>query len=193
VRKLIYHQMVPQTFLTTTPNKLLTVMSHAANHSQFETHPLVYYTCRRHQVIRASSTFSTVRSTVTKCLDGPSAPTRKNTNMTDSVSPNGNSEAAEVKKVTNPRLSRFGSIAKYPDDSNVGDGTKQAPDEMERSYHRRLFDRVIKAYWDNEFVCLAVIVILLAYAYPPLGATYLAPDITASWIAVILIFSKWLY
>lgn len=33
-----------------------------------------------------------------------------------------------------------------------------------------------------------VIVILLAYAYPPIGAIYLAPQITATWIAVIFIF-----
>ena len=49
--------------------------------------------------------------------------------------------------------------------------------------------RMIKFYWDNEFVILVVIAILLARAYPPLGATYLAPQITATWIAVIFIFS----
>ena len=48
--------------------------------------------------------------------------------------------------------------------------------------------RMIKFYWENEFVILVVIVILLARAYPPLGATYLAPEITATWIAVIFIF-----
>jgi hypothetical protein len=113
--------------------------------------------------------------------------------MTNAVSPNGSSEAAEVKKATNSRLSRFGSIAKYPDDSNVGDESEQAPDEIERSFYRRLRDRCFHFYWTNEFICLVVVVILLAYAYPPLGAEYLAPDITATWIAVILIFSKWLY
>eukprot|EP00546_Thalassionema_frauenfeldii_P007816 CAMPEP_0178924044 /NCGR_PEP_ID=MMETSP0786-20121207/17100_1 /TAXON_ID=186022 /ORGANISM="Thalassionema frauenfeldii, Strain CCMP 1798" /LENGTH=428 /DNA_ID=CAMNT_0020598695 /DNA_START=174 /DNA_END=1460 /DNA_ORIENTATION=+ len=40
----------------------------------------------------------------------------------------------------------------------------------------------------NEFVLLILLVILLAYAYPPLGAIYLAPQITATWIAVIFIF-----
>lgn len=30
--------------------------------------------------------------------------------------------------------------------------------------------------------------ILLAYAYPPLGATHLYPQITAMWIAVMIIF-----
>jgi len=35
---------------------------------------------------------------------------------------------------------------------------------------------------------LAILAIILAKAYPPLGATYLKPKITASWIAVIFIF-----
>ena len=45
-------------------------------------------------------------------------------------------------------------------------------------------------YWGNEFVCLVVIVILLARAYPPLGADYLQPHITSTWIAVLFIFGK---
>ena len=40
----------------------------------------------------------------------------------------------------------------------------------------------------NSFVLLILLAILLAYAYPPLGAVYLAPEITAGWICVILIF-----
>jgi solute carrier family 10 (sodium/bile acid cotransporter), member 7 len=43
-------------------------------------------------------------------------------------------------------------------------------------------------YWDNEFLILIVIAILIAKAYPPLGANYLKPDITSTWIAVIIIF-----
>lgn len=45
-----------------------------------------------------------------------------------------------------------------------------------------------KFYWDNEFLALVLLSILLAYAYPPLGGRYLAPHITATWIAVFLIF-----
>lgn len=40
----------------------------------------------------------------------------------------------------------------------------------------------------NSFVLLILLAILLAYAYPPLGAVYLAPQITAGWISVVLIF-----
>jgi sodium/bile acid cotransporter 7 len=43
-------------------------------------------------------------------------------------------------------------------------------------------------YFANEFLVLVVTAILLARAYPPLGATYVQPQITATWIAVALIF-----
>jgi solute carrier family 10 (sodium/bile acid cotransporter), member 7 len=48
--------------------------------------------------------------------------------------------------------------------------------------------KVNALYWENEFLILIVIAILLAKAYPPLGANYLKPDITSTWIAVIIIF-----
>lgn len=43
-------------------------------------------------------------------------------------------------------------------------------------------------YTKNSFLVLLLLAILLAYAYPPLGATYLAPKVTATWIAVMIIF-----
>ncbi|KAL7574494.1 hypothetical protein ACA910_015856 [Epithemia clementina (nom. ined.)] len=48
--------------------------------------------------------------------------------------------------------------------------------------------RLCKIYADNEFLILVIVAILLALAYPPLGDKYLAPDITATWIAVCIIF-----
>ena len=53
---------------------------------------------------------------------------------------------------------------------------------------RRVLNRCTKFYWDNEFLILIVFVILVAKAYPPLGAIYLAPQKTATWIAVMFIF-----
>jgi len=45
-----------------------------------------------------------------------------------------------------------------------------------------------KIYETNSFLILVVSAILIAYAYPPLGAIYLIPEITATWIAVMFIF-----
>lgn len=47
---------------------------------------------------------------------------------------------------------------------------------------------VLDFYKKNEFLILIITGILLAKAYPPIGAIYLAPDITAKWIAVMFIF-----
>jgi sodium/bile acid cotransporter 7 len=44
------------------------------------------------------------------------------------------------------------------------------------------------AYTKNSFLILVIFAILFAYAYPPLGAIYLRPDVTSDWIAVVLIF-----
>jgi len=43
-------------------------------------------------------------------------------------------------------------------------------------------------YIANSFLILVLAAILLAKAYPPLGAKYLAPRITATWVAVMIIF-----
>lgn len=43
-------------------------------------------------------------------------------------------------------------------------------------------------YAKNSFLVLLLAAILLAYAYPKLGADYLAREITATWIAVVIIF-----
>ena len=40
----------------------------------------------------------------------------------------------------------------------------------------------------NQFIIMVLCAILLALAYPPLGADYLQPKITSTWIAVMLIF-----
>ena len=53
---------------------------------------------------------------------------------------------------------------------------------------KTLLQRVVAFYWANEFLILIVCAILLARAYPPLGADYLQPEITATWLAVCFIF-----
>lgn len=59
-----------------------------------------------------------------------------------------------------------------------------AAHETERSWRKK----AIAFYWENEFLILIILAIVLARAYPPLGAEYLHPEITATWIAVGFIF-----
>lgn len=54
--------------------------------------------------------------------------------------------------------------------------------------HRRAWSAWQRLYARHSFLLLVVFAILLAYAYPPLGAVYLVPDVTATWLAVIFIF-----
>jgi solute carrier family 10 (sodium/bile acid cotransporter), member 7 len=51
-----------------------------------------------------------------------------------------------------------------------------------------LLARVLRFYLANEFVILMLMSIGLAKAYPPLGAKYLYPEYTATWLAVCITF-----
>ena len=56
--------------------------------------------------------------------------------------------------------------------------------------YMKFLNCILNFYFSNSLLCLVAMAILLAYAYPPLGAEYLQPKITATWIAVIFIFGK---
>ncbi len=69
------------------------------------------------------------------------------------------------------------------------DDTDVAPSSPSSSSRRtRFVDKICSIYDKNSFLILVILAILLSYAYPPLGATYLFPDVTSDWLAVILIF-----
>ena len=53
---------------------------------------------------------------------------------------------------------------------------------------KRICQTAGRIYHQNSFLILVSCALLLAYAYPPLGAIYVAPHVTATWIAVIFIF-----
>jgi hypothetical protein len=80
-------------------------------------------------------------------------------------------------------------------DKDAGTGTSPAEDEApsttpKESCAKTWLRKVINFYKEYDVLVLLVFVILLAYAYPPLGADYLEPQITATWIAVMYIFCK---
>eukprot|EP00804_Cyclotella_cryptica_P019570 CCRYP_014320-RA/>CCRYP_014320-RA protein AED:0.11 eAED:0.11 QI:348/0.5/0.66/1/1/1/3/331/456 len=84
-----------------------------------------------------------------------------------------------------------------PTSGEDGDNTTALPtatlEQEDVSLHRRIWQRWCALYTANSFLILILCAILLAYAYPPLGAVYVAPQITATWIAVIFIFMSTLY
>jgi hypothetical protein len=66
--------------------------------------------------------------------------------------------------------------------------TASQQEEAEQSKGQRCWTRFLAIYNEYEFLILMILVILLAKAYPPLGAEHFAPHISATWIAVIFIF-----
>jgi hypothetical protein len=71
---------------------------------------------------------------------------------------------------------------------STSDEVADVDEDMDVSCRIKCWLKLIQFYREQEFIILIVLAILLAYAYPPLGATYLVPQITATWIAVIFIF-----
>eukprot|EP00985_Skeletonema_marinoi_P002857 scaffold1172_cov143-Skeletonema_marinoi.AAC.2 len=69
-----------------------------------------------------------------------------------------------------------------PVQENPSDNNASSP------LYKRIWSKCQSIYGTHSFLIKALILILIAFAYPPLGATYLAPQITATWIAVIFIF-----
>lgn len=70
--------------------------------------------------------------------------------------------------------------------SSAAVGGEQSPSPS--PLHKRIYRRWVKFYHQNSFLILVTLAFLLAFAYPPLGAIYVQPQITAKWIAVIFIF-----
>jgi len=87
-----------------------------------------------------------------------------------------NTEPSEEQKVDEQPQSPATS-----DGDNAGDTTPQP-------IHKRIWSKWQKIYGTHSFLILVIFAILLGYAYPPLGAIYVAPNITATWIAVMFIF-----
>lgn len=80
----------------------------------------------------------------------------------------------------------FLSANLYPEETNGVEGG-----EYPSSFCRRLGTTLVNVYNQYEFLIWIVIAICLARAYPPLGAEYLQPQITSTWIAVIFIFREY--
>lgn len=66
--------------------------------------------------------------------------------------------------------------------------TKQREADHNGEEKQTFLQRLYSFYNTNSFLIQIAIAILLARAYPPLGAEYLYPKITATWIVVIFIF-----
>ena len=81
-----------------------------------------------------------------------------------------------------------GPISTNADETSPNEAPSSEPEQL--PLYKRVWKRWCKFYAANSFLILVICAILLAYAYPPLGAVYLAPQITATWIAVMFIFSE---
>ena len=82
-------------------------------------------------------------------------------------------------------------------DMEMDQNDEESLDKManERINDDKSCTKIVSTWWfnfykKNSLLIRAIFGILIAYAYPPLGAQYLQPQITATWIAVLIIFGK---
>jgi len=68
------------------------------------------------------------------------------------------------------------------------DGNKNEEDGAVEAEESTFQDKLAAFYWKNEFLILILLAILVAKLYPPIGAKWLVPKITATWVAVMFIF-----
>jgi hypothetical protein len=92
---------------------------------------------------------------------------------------------------TTPALSAEEPEGRLPSSSTSAKDEK-AEVSLDGDSHKEekkgFFGRFVDFYFKNEFLIMILLAIALAKAYPPLGADYLKPEITATWIAVVIIF-----
>jgi len=105
------------------------------------------------------------------------------------------SDVPAIAKVTgNPFSSFYAAPAKNEEDTNDGNSNNILPEsgdetpDAEKSRLGKVCDCTKGFYAANQFLILIALAIGLAAAYPPIGAIYLAPKITATWVAVMFIF-----
>jgi len=124
--------------------------------------------------------------------------TSGNANGTQASMPVGlsvhNMESLEQTIIPHPESSSEANNDSFVENENIAATTESASQPQQSSQppqlplHKRIFKKWREIYAKHSFLILVVCAILIAYAYPPLGAIYLAPQITATWIAVMFIF-----
>lgn len=87
-------------------------------------------------------------------------------------------EVMVVVTSTEVSTSKKGATDSFPASSCSAEETRQQQSKR----------RIVSFFFTYDFPIAILIVIGLAKAYPPLGAVYLVPNITATWVAIILMF-----
>jgi hypothetical protein len=117
-------------------------------------------------------------------------PTRKDSSVTDEEDAGSDGTTTDPK----PKKSRsFKIFSKSNEEDNTNKASLKSRENEEPAESQRpsCSSQFWKIYTQYEFLILIVIGICVAKAYPPLGAEYVHPEITANWVAVMFIFCKY--
>lgn len=115
------------------------------------------------------------------------------TSMSDMMD---DSPTSSTNAAVRPKSTKKGDNDEEEDlNSNKNKGTKEQEDATEppEQPQRTCVQAIKHSYFQNQFLIHLLIAICVARAYPTLGVKYVAPKITAGWIAVAIIFCKYLH
>jgi sodium/bile acid cotransporter 7 len=98
-----------------------------------------------------------------------------------------NSENGEIKPISEDEESSRPYTGSENGSENTPEERLESP-SIKPSKYKICWNWWCAFYSNYSFMILAVAALLLAYAYPPLGAVYVYPQITSSYIALITIF-----
>ena len=82
---------------------------------------------------------------------------------------------------------RDGEGAEFPNYVTTG---QKADDDDQRRRKKQIAFRACEMYQKNQITILILLAITLAFAYPPLGAKYLQPQLITRWIVVPYVLCK---
>jgi len=99
-----------------------------------------------------------------------------------------NEESADTKFDVTSSLNLKTDVNSSDVTSNVTEVAQADESPATETVLKRIWSKWCKIYGSYSFLILVAGAICLARAYPPLGAKYLAPQITATWVAVVIIF-----
>lgn len=68
------------------------------------------------------------------------------------------------------------------------DAEQTKEESAPKTIGQKIHNKMCGIWATHSFLVMVVFAIIIAWAYPPLGADYLQPQITATWLAVIFIF-----
>lgn len=108
--------------------------------------------------------------------------------MSSSIDHSGSSQDMMTTQTTTPKQQQCDNEVIIIDQDSIGCNSFDSAHETIIQVGSDIRQEISKALISNILLAMMLLSVIVAWVYPNLGAVYVQPDISASWIAVIIIF-----